>query len=71
MSRLNWVVSNALNVYECICIVVSGGRKNYNIESVIYRFDDVNDKFLPFQCISTQGAYKWVTYSVSRLWSGN
>ncbi|SYZ79580.1 Hypothetical protein TART1_2452, partial [Trichococcus shcherbakoviae] len=40
----------------------AGGRKNYNIDSVIYRYDEASEKFLPFQCIPTQGAYQWITY---------
>ncbi|ROT81422.1 hypothetical protein C7M84_025424 [Penaeus vannamei] len=40
----------------------AAGRKNYNIDSIIYRYDEASEKFLPFQCIPTQGAYQWITY---------
>ncbi|KAK7072113.1 hypothetical protein SK128_014351 [Halocaridina rubra] len=36
------------------------GKKDYEVDSVIYKFD--NGKFVPFQCIRTNGARQWVVH---------
>ncbi|XP_066949154.1 uncharacterized protein [Macrobrachium rosenbergii] len=36
------------------------GNKDFEVDSVIYKYD--NGKFVPFQCIRTNGARQWIVY---------
>ncbi|XP_068240664.1 uncharacterized protein clos [Palaemon carinicauda] len=40
------------------------GNKDFEVDSVIYKYD--NGKFVPFQCIKTNGARQWIVYQGSQ-----